>query len=950
MSNPTQKSLSENKAEVFVSYSHKDEKWKDMLEPYLRALQHCSGITYWDDRQISTGEDWYPNIQEEMENAKVAICLISVNYLASDFIQKEEIPFLLEKRQKKGMLLIPILVESCPWKIVRWLKNIQMTPRDGRCLSKDFQGTEDEIFNEVIYSINEHIGEKTKEIVQETEEVTPEWNPLGEDDLDINRLPVTGAELFGRDKELNALDEFWEKETTNVVSFVAWGGVGKSTLINKWLQYMDEDNYRGAKKVFGWSFYSQGTNEKVTSADRFIREALDWFGDENPDEGSAWDKGKRLGKLIGQDNNLLILDGMEPLQSGHDFEKGKIKDPGLEMLLKQLTRKNEGLCVVTTREEIPDMKKLGATYQEIELDQISKEAGRALLRIQGVCGTDAKMEAVVEKFGNHALAINLLGSYLRDIPGHPISEANKIKSIRVKDKKSKHPRRVIQAWEKRLGESPELNILRIMGLFDRPADEGAVEALRKKPSLKCLNDHLNNKNKFLKALKRLRNLNLIAKESHLDPGGLDAHPIIRQHFAEELEQRYPQIWKKANNRVYQFYKSTADEFPDSIEGMQKLFFAITHSCLAGKYKEAYYEIYLKRVQRDNEAFLIKKLGAYGVDLALLAQFFKKKWSKPIPNFKVSDQSEFLNQAGFNLRALGYLLEAIEPIKVGLKADISKKNLKGASTKAGNLSELHLVLGKLVLAKKYGGDSVKFAEQSGDTFLKIEKYTTLADANFQLGHLDIAEKQFIKAENIQEKYYSQNIAAKHHVEHLQINHQFLISLRGFLYCELLFDKKKFKEVYKRVQYSKKIAEKHKWLLDIALDTLLLGRYYFSQSLKVNKNNFEQASKLFNQAVNRLRKAGQQDYLPLGLLARAGLRRKQKNWFEAQEDLDEVFDLTIPINMKYHECDAHLEQARLYLAQGKKKEAKPHVDDVRKLIEDTGYHRRDSALVELEKQIE
>jgi len=113
---------------------------------------------------------------------------------------------------------------------------------------------------------------------------------------------------------------------------------------------MDKDNYRSAKKVFAWSFYSQGTNERVTSADQFINETLEWFGDDEPAKGSAWDKGERLAKLIREEKTLLVLDGLEPLQSTHDFEEGKIKDPALSILVTRLAKENPGLCVITTRE------------------------------------------------------------------------------------------------------------------------------------------------------------------------------------------------------------------------------------------------------------------------------------------------------------------------------------------------------------------------------------------------------------------------------------------------------------------------------------------------------------------------------------------------------------------------------------------------------------------------
>ncbi len=109
---------------------------------------------------------------------------------------------------------------------------------------------------------------------------------------------MTGEELFGRQKELEILDKVWDSESTHVISLVAWGGVGKSTLVNKWLERMKAENFRGAKQVFAWTFHSQGSGEKVTSADMFFSEALSWFGDPDPVKGSPWDKGERLADLI----------------------------------------------------------------------------------------------------------------------------------------------------------------------------------------------------------------------------------------------------------------------------------------------------------------------------------------------------------------------------------------------------------------------------------------------------------------------------------------------------------------------------------------------------------------------------------------------------------------------------------------------------------------------------
>src|SRR5437016_6794626 len=83
-----------------------------------------------------------------------------------------------------------------------------------------------------------------------------------QDKISIARLPTTGSELFGREAELQLLDEAWASPSTNIVSFVAWGGVGKTALVNHWLKRrMARDNYRSAERVYGWSFYSQGTSD-----------------------------------------------------------------------------------------------------------------------------------------------------------------------------------------------------------------------------------------------------------------------------------------------------------------------------------------------------------------------------------------------------------------------------------------------------------------------------------------------------------------------------------------------------------------------------------------------------------------------------------------------------------------------------------------------------------------
>ena len=140
--------------------------------------------------------------------------------------------------------------------------------------------------------------------------------------ISIARLPVTGSDVFGREEDITFLDDAWANQDVNVVTIVAWAGVGKSTLVNHWLRRIAAEHYRSAELIFGWSFYRQGSGG-TSSADEFLDAALTWFGDPDPRLGTAWEKGERLAKLVGHRPTLLLLDGLEPLQNPPGAQEGR---------------------------------------------------------------------------------------------------------------------------------------------------------------------------------------------------------------------------------------------------------------------------------------------------------------------------------------------------------------------------------------------------------------------------------------------------------------------------------------------------------------------------------------------------------------------------------------------------------------------------------------------------
>jgi hypothetical protein len=178
----------------------------------------------------------------------------------------------------------------------------------------------------------------------------------GKPQILLSRLPVTGAARFGRNAQLKQMDEAWEQGRTNVLSIVAWGGVGKSALINTWLAHLANENYRGAEKAFAWSFYNQESDHQEASADVFIAEALTWFGDAHPTLGSLWEKGQRLAELVRKKRTLLVLDGLEVLQQPPGPDEGRLKDQAMQALLRELAAQNPGLCLIATRLPVTDLQ------------------------------------------------------------------------------------------------------------------------------------------------------------------------------------------------------------------------------------------------------------------------------------------------------------------------------------------------------------------------------------------------------------------------------------------------------------------------------------------------------------------------------------------------------------------------------------------------------------------
>src|SRR5580692_1073099 len=475
---------------VFISHSSKDRETADAICAHLES----AGIKCWvAPRDIEPGATWTKGIMQGLGACRALILVFSEHANDSDHVQRE-----VAKAFSSGLAVIPFRIKD-------FLPNQSLSY---------FLDTV-QWLDAVAPPLQKHLGtlsERVKKLlVDETTHKPPKR--LGPEKISVARLPVTGSDVFGREEDLAFLDRAWANQDVNVVTIVAWGGVGKSTLVNHWLRRMAADHYRSAELVFGWSFYRQGSSGGSSFADEFLDAALAWFGDPDPRIGTAWEKGERLAKLIAHRQTLLVLDGLEPLQNPPGPQEGRVREPSLQALLRELAAFNKGLCAITTRipvADIADHERTSALRRD--LDQLSSDAGAKLLRALGVMGDEAELRSASDEFSGHCLALTLLGSYLTDAYGGDIRRRKEVSEHLAHDvRQGVHARKVMESYQTWFGEGPELSLLRMLGLFDRPADEKALAALLKAPAIPGLTELLTDLGpiEWRKILGRLRRARLL---------------------------------------------------------------------------------------------------------------------------------------------------------------------------------------------------------------------------------------------------------------------------------------------------------------------------------------------------------------------------------------------------------------------------------------------------------
>lgn len=147
-----------DKIEIFISYSHKDERLRDELLTQLKFLERQGKVSAWHDHKIDPGDDWKKEILSHLKNAHIILLLISADFIASDYCTCIEMKEAMRRYEMGEASVIPIILREAVWDSLPFGR-LNSLPDYGKPVTSRSWRRKDEAFRIVAKRI-EHIVEK----------------------------------------------------------------------------------------------------------------------------------------------------------------------------------------------------------------------------------------------------------------------------------------------------------------------------------------------------------------------------------------------------------------------------------------------------------------------------------------------------------------------------------------------------------------------------------------------------------------------------------------------------------------------------------------------------------------------------------------------------------------------------------------------------------------------
>lgn len=510
-----------DKVSVFISYSHEDESYKDKLEKHLSILKRNNVIETWHDRKIIPGEEWDKKIKTELENAKIILLLVSVDFLSSNYCYDIEIKRAVERHDKGEAILIPVMLRKCDWSDTCFSK-IQALPKNAKPV-KNFDD-EDEAFYSIIegikLSLDKLRNRKDSEI--EISNSSKDLKIFHKIKLECD-TPPNIFHWVGRKREINEIDADLHK----IVFISGIGGQGKSGLASYYIkeiaskkdnwEYWDwrdcqEKENRIHTKII--SIISRLSNNRILAnqiLNATIDDLLDLFFHE-----------------LGERKIIFVFDNIDAYIEYENFQLiGAVQ----KLYKASLIKSHNSKFIFTCRSSLND---IDTELLTIKLQGLTLEETKLLfsdynlsLKNEDVCQLSEKSYSLTK---GHPLWLNLIAAQARrglNIAENFIKGISSNSNFQEESLSSVLSNKILNAIWYSLNDKQKTLLMAFAEIVRAETQENLN---------KILSTELNY-NQFSRAFNALKQLNLIVIKSMIDePDTFELHPLVKEYVKQNFSR------------------------------------------------------------------------------------------------------------------------------------------------------------------------------------------------------------------------------------------------------------------------------------------------------------------------------------------------------------------------------------------------------------------------------
>ena len=643
---------------VFISFNREDYSWISQIELWLKGSLEsmiCPETKktfqtqqYADPRAgTSHGEQYTVPLVKQMWTCRAAIVVLSQGYMQSEICSKKELPFLIWRHlahkiplfivrtglisEEYEIVRVPDVPGSGPWPPVDLrhctddrqpaFNRALNDPTSGLLISQLDEGhPREQRLKAFAKRVSEDvIGFRPKTSGKDFEEASTQIVRPKPTLPDVQFGVFPGVDVFeGRVGQLELLAEAARETKFAVAGVAEMGGLGKTTLILKFIEKLKERGPHRFEGIFRFTFYGGRTQEDCADA---LFEFLTQQLNEPPPKGTrsvrTW-----LGDTLRRRAVLLFLDGMEEIQSpSGTVDKGALKQGPVKNLLQWLCqgRSPSSLAILTSRLPFKDLEKFrGSQFLPFEVPGLAPEEGAEVLRQLGLVDDYDELKRYVADLGGHPLGlVAFADSVLLTPPGNENAASRVARDVElakpgtVEDKL----RRILIYYRERL--SPlEASVLSAIAVIPDDASADIVMGTIEDQTFDQVLRQANRLN-IDQCLHELTRHGLLQVSAVSGQARYTCHPIIRECFR-------PNMGSFAQSAAFLQIADRPGNFqPHTLEQVRPYLRAIATLTENGDFRTANRIL----VQKLESGDLLSKFGALREAFDCFMSFLRRDWEE-----------------------------------------------------------------------------------------------------------------------------------------------------------------------------------------------------------------------------------------------------------------------------------------------------------------------------------